>query len=414
MHVLVPIHAFEPGGVERVGLRLAERWRGEGHEVTILLGRDRGPCRDQRPELTYRCFTEPFSTAGWETIWMMGCLVRYLLREQPDVIFCPGLTYTAPCVVAKLLLGRRCPPVLVKVSNDLDRPDIGRLLQWPYRAWLWAQGRLLEQFVAIGPPMHEPVARALRIERERVSVRPDPALSQVQIDELFLPRDEEIAERQDRGRRFLAVGRLAPQKNFALLIDAFARLATPEDQLVIAGEGPCRAALERQVSRLGLASQVSMPGHVGDVAPLYRSSHALVLSSDYEGVPAAVIEALAAGLPIAATLCCDSMGWLLGEGRYGALAPRGDAAALARAMEQACGYDMPRAELAAFVSTFTLERAAGDYLALLGRVCALRLRPAKKVALPRCGNGPAASSSGQSSATRSANVQPNPSAHLRG
>jgi glycosyltransferase involved in cell wall biosynthesis len=374
MHVLVPIHAFEPGGVERVGLRLAERWRAEGQEVTILLGRDRGPCRDQRPELAYRRFAEPFSTAGWETLWMMVCLVRYLLRERADVIFCPGLTYTAPCVVAKLVLGRRCPPVLVKVSNDLDRPDIGRLLQWPYRAWLWAQDCLLEHFVAIGPPMREPVARALRIAPDRVTVLTDPALSRAQVEALSRPRDREIGGRHGRGRRFLAVGRLAPQKNFALLVDAFARLASPEDQLVIAGEGPCRAAIERRVSRLGLAAQVLLPGHVSDVAQLYPSSDALVLSSDYEGVPGVVIEALAAGLPIAATLCCDSMRWLLGEGSYGALAPCGDAAALACAMEQACDREMPRAELAAFVSTFTLERAADDYLALLGRVCASSAR----------------------------------------
>ena len=377
MHILVLIHAFEPGGVERVGLRLGERWRAEGHEVTILLGRDRGPCRDQRPELTYRRFAEPFSTARWETVWMMACLVRYLLRERADAIFCPGLTYTAPCVVAKLLLGRRCPPVLVKVSNDLDRPDIGRLLQWPYRAWLWMQGRLLEQFVAIGPPMRKPIARAMRIEPECVSVVPDPALSQAQIEELSRPRDRKIGRRPGRGRRFLAVGRLAPQKNFSLLVDAFARMATPEDQLVIAGEGPCRAALERRVSRLGLAAQVSMPGHVCDVAALYRHSDALVLSSDYEGVPGVVIEALAAGLPIAATSCCDSMRWLLGKGSYGALAPCGDAAALACAMEQAGGREMPRAELSAFVSAFTLERAAGDYLALLGRICASPARVRK-------------------------------------
>src|SRR5690606_25824631 len=126
----------------------------------------------------------------------------------------------------------------------------------PYRAWLWAQGRLLEQFVAIGPPMREPVARASRIAPERVSVVPDPALSQADIEELSRPRDKDIGARKRRGRRFLAVGRLAPQKNFTLLVDAFARIATPEDRLVIAGEGPGRAALEQRVSRLGLTAQV--------------------------------------------------------------------------------------------------------------------------------------------------------------
>src|SRR5690606_2827986 len=111
------------------------------------------------------------------------------------------------------------------------------LMRWPYRAWLWMQGRLLEQFVAIGAPMREPVARALRIDPERVSVVPDPALSQAQIEGFSQPRDRDIAGRQQgRGRRFLAVGRLSPQKNFMLLLDAFARTAMPEDQLVIAGE----------------------------------------------------------------------------------------------------------------------------------------------------------------------------------
>jgi glycosyltransferase involved in cell wall biosynthesis len=246
-----------------------------------------------------------------------------------------------------------------------------------------------------------------------VSVVPDPALSQAEIEELSRPRDKEIDRRPGPGRRFLAVGRLAPQKNFTLLVDAFARMATPDDQLVIAGEGPCRAALERRVSRLGLTAKVLLPGHVSDVAQLYRSSDALVLSSAYEGVPGVVLEALAAGLPIAATSCCDSMRWLLGEGRYGALAPCGDAAALACAMEQVCGHEMPRAELTAFVSTFTLERAAGDYLALLGGSRHHPPAAAKKVARARCGNGPAASSSGQSSTTRSANVRANSTAHLR-
>ena len=124
MHVLVPIHAFEPGGVERVALRLAERWRAEGHEVTILLGRDRGLCRDQRPDLTYRCYAEPFPTAGWETLWMMACLVRYLLVGQADAIYCPGLTYTRSVLPAGTGQGEQRsrpaghrPPVAMALSR---------------------------------------------------------------------------------------------------------------------------------------------------------------------------------------------------------------------------------------------------------------------------------------------------------
>lgn len=365
MRIAIPIHAFEPGGVERVGLRLAESWQAAGHDVVVVLGRDRGACREERPDLAYRGYREPFPTGGWETIWMMISLTRFLLRERVDVIFCPGLTYTAACVVARLLLGKRCPPVLVKVSNDLDRPDIAGVLRWPYRLWLRVQGRLLDRFVAIGAPMRGEIARDLQIATNRVGVIPDPALTQADLARLD-PATR--SEGTGHGRHFLAVGRLASQKNFPLLLEAFALLAGRGDQLVIAGEGPARDALQAQANRLGLADRIHMPGHVQDTPALYRAADVLVLSSDFEGVPAVVIEALAAGLPIATTDCCASMGWLLDDGRFGCLAPKGDAAGLARAMAAAAQINPPRQDMRRFASGFTIDRASADYLAQLGQL----------------------------------------------
>lgn len=365
MRIAIPIHAFEPGGVERVALRLAQRWRDEGHEVIVVLGRDRGACRDEAPALDYRSWREPVPTDRWETIWMMFTLLRFLLREEVDVIFCPGLTYTAACVVAKLCLGERCPPVVVKVSNDLERPDLGGLMAAPYRLWLWLQGKLLEHFVAIGKPMREPTARALGIAPSAVAVIPDPAISSDQLRAL----SDHTGDASDRasGRHFLAIGRLVPQKNFALLIDAFARIATPQDRLTIAGEGPCRAQLEQQLHASGLAAQVALPGHITAIAPLLHSADAMVISSDYEGVPAVIVEALAAGLPLAATDCCASMLWLLGDGAFGELAPRGDAGALGLAMAQICQRRVPHSAMHAMAGEFTLERSVGLYLTLLKR-----------------------------------------------
>lgn len=368
MRIAIPIHAFEPGGVERVGLRLAERWQAEGHDVVVVLGRDRGTCREDRPELDYRTFAEPLPTDGWETLWMMVCLVRFLWRERVDAVFCPGLTYTAPCVIARLLLSRRCPPVLVKVSNDLDRPDIGGLLRWPYRAWLWLQGRLLDHFVAIGSPMRDEIARDLAVDAAHVTVIPDPALDAADLADLAEPS----SLRDGPGRRFLAVGRLMPQKNFALLLEAFALFAREADRLVIAGEGPLRASLEAQSQRLGLADRTTFAGHVHHTAALYRGADALVLSSDFEGVPAVAIEALAAGLPIAATNCCASMGWLLDDERFGVLAAPGDAAGLAAAMERAATLAVPRSAMRRFAARFTLERASASYCDLLEQLIARR------------------------------------------
>ncbi len=358
MRICIPIHSFEPGGVERVGLRLAERWQAEGEDVTVVLGRDRGPTRGQAPALRYVTRPEPFSTAAWETPWLIWCLWRYLRANPADVIFCAGNTYTVVCVAMKLLLGRRCPPVLVKISNDLVRPDFPAPVRALYRIWLRVQGKLLERFVALAEPMMPQLVAELGVTPSRVTAIPDPALRD---DEIAAPPAPAPAE--DEGRRFLAVARLNRQKNLPLLLEAFARIARPGDRLTIAGEGPERARIERRIAELGFGESVVLLGHVADVRPLLDAAHVLALSSDYEGVPAAVIEALAAGRPVAATDCCASMRWLLQDGDFGALAPPGDAAALGAAMERAATMAPDTAEMQRFSALFTLGKAAPAYLA---------------------------------------------------
>lgn len=364
MRICIPIHSFEPGGVERVGLRLAGHWQTAGHEVTVVLGRDRGPTRDQMraetPGLAYVTRPEPFSTAAWETPWLVWCLWRYLRSERPDVIFCAGNTYTIVCVMMKLMLGRSCPPVLVKISNDLVRHDYSAAVQALYRLWLRTQGRLLDRFVALAEPMRAQVVKELRVAPQRVTAIPDPALRDDELAAPTLP----VPPLAD-GRRFLAVARLNRQKNLPLLLEAFAAIARPTDRLTIAGAGPERARIERRIAALGLGAQIEMRGHVVDVRPLVDQAHALVLSSDYEGVPAVVTEALAAGRPIAATDCCASMGWLLHHGEFGALAPVGDAAALGAAMERAAAMTPPVAAMRDFAASFTLAKAAPAYLAAM-------------------------------------------------
>lgn len=360
MRICIPIHSFEPGGVERVGLRLAERWHAAGHEVTVVLGRNRGPTRAQAPSLRYVTRPEPFSTAAWETPWLIWCLWRFLRRNTADVIFCAGNTYTVVCVAMKLLLGRRCPPVLVKISNDLVRPDFPRPIQPFYRLWLRIQGKLLDHFIALAEPMRPQLIDELGVAPDRVTAIPDPALRDDELAALPSP-----APSMTEGRRFLAVARLNRQKNLPLLLEAFARIKKTGDRLTIAGEGPERAVIERRIAARGLSESVTMLGHVVDVRPLLDAAHALVLSSSYEGVPAVVVEALAAGRPVAATDCCASMRWLLQDGAFGALASVGNAGELAAAMEQAAAMPAQQAEMHRFSSLFTLAKAAPAYLAAM-------------------------------------------------
>jgi len=99
------------------------------------------------------------------------------------------------------------------------------------------------------------------------------------------------------------VGRLEPQKRFDLLIDVFATLHAEraELKLLVAGDGSLAEALKAQVVRLGLTDCCTLLGHRTDVADLHHAFDLFVQSSDYEGTPNAVLEAMALETPIVAT-----------------------------------------------------------------------------------------------------------------
>ena len=163
-------------------------------------------------------------------------------------------------------------------------------------------------------------------------------------------------------RRYVSVGRLAAQKNFTRAIDAFASAARPGDTLAIIGEGGDRPRLERRIAALGLAGSITLPGY-GDVPQALAAADVFVLSSDYEALPAAVVEALASGLPVVATDCCVSMRDLVGS--FGTVVARGDTSALAQALRaQRLPDAAKRAAAATAMQRFTVAQAAADYVGL--------------------------------------------------
>ena len=360
---MVPLHSFAPGGVERVALRLCGAWAADpGLDVQLVMGRDTGAMRGEAPPGLARHVTpEPFPTAAWESLWMMLVLPAHIRRLRPDVIFAAGNSYAVIAVAMKLLLGRRCPPVVLKISNDLERRDMAVPLRWLYHRWLRIQGRLIDRVTGLAEPMRGEIAEYLGMAADRIHIVDDPALAAQDLAALAAIGAAR-APIGDDGRHYVGIGRLARQKNWPLLLEAFARMAGPADRLTILGEGEERGRIERLAERLGIAARLALPGH-GAAAPVLAAGDVFVLSSDFEGVPAVVIEALASGLPVVATGCSVSMPSLVAG--FGTVVPVGDAAALGAAMAAQPVLDAAgRAAAAASVARFTVECAADAYAAL--------------------------------------------------
>ena len=371
MRVLVFLHSFGPGGVERIGLRLAGAWADAGHDVRVLMGRTDGPEKRIAPHNVVYDFAPPHWLARpFETLWMVRQLIPAIRKHRPDVLFCAGGTYTIVAAIVRLILRSECPPIVCKLSSSLDRRDLPLPARFGHAFWLRQHRWFIDRFVALSNVMGEEIAALLRLEPERVALIPNPVLTGEDLESLSTAR----RSRNTPGRLFVAIGRLTRCKNYGLLMRAFAQIATADDRLLIVGEGPQRAALRRIAARLGISDRVEMPGHVSSIAEVLGSADVFVSSSNYEGLPGVIIEALAAGLPIVATASSPNVEHVLRDGELGQLVPIRDLPALAHALENAGTRDsLPLQAMLSVAAQYTIERSAASYLGVLALAASSRV-----------------------------------------
>ncbi len=141
----------------------------------------------------------------------------------------------------------------------------------------------------------------------------------------------------DKEYIFMNVARMYEQKNQMLLINAFADVARryPRARLLFVGDGPLRRVLEQQVTSEGLVAQVEFLGIRDDIPELLHAVDAIVLSSDWEGLPIAVLEGMAAAKPVIGT-AVGGLPELIRDGETGILTPRENRSRLADAMLVMC------------------------------------------------------------------------------
>ena len=223
-------------------------------------------------------------------------LTEFMHREQFDVVH-THLTYAN---ILGNLAGRWSgTPVVSSLHNTAvdpvhahplrDRLELLALRYWAARVVAVA-GRIAEIYQpllggrAVDVALNAAAPFALLDEAERCLVRAELGLTPEQI-------------------LLIAVGRLSAQKAYPDLLQAFAlvRQTCPQAQLLIVGEGALRGVIESRIRELGLGGSVVLAGIRPDVPRLLQAADIFVMSSHFEGLPVAVLEAMTAGLPLAAT-----------------------------------------------------------------------------------------------------------------
>lgn len=317
------------GGAERVIVDLATTLAAAGHRVDLVLARREGPYLADVPDAVQVVDLGTSRVAA-----ALPALARYLRRRRPHAL----LSTLEHANVVALLAARTAPGVRVVVREANTAPlDLGsdggrgRVVGWLMRRLYPRAHRV----VAVS----EGVARALRdglgVPAEKVEVIGNPVVT---------PRVLAGADRAPAHPWFhdggppvvLGVGRLEPQKGFDVLLRAFAAArARHACRLLILGEGGRRAELEALAADLDVADAVALPGFDPDPFPAMAAAGAFVLSSAWEGLPNALIQAMALSTPAVATDCPSGPAEVTDGGRLGWLVPVGDAAALADAIVEA-------------------------------------------------------------------------------
>jgi glycosyltransferase involved in cell wall biosynthesis len=251
-------------------------------------------------------------------------LRRLIHAWRPDVVHAHGLRAGALTAIAVAFVRSSVyhprPALVVTVHNA---PAAGGVTGAIYRVLELIVARTADSVLCVSPDLEERM-RAGGARRVGRALVPAPAAGSVSAETRAVPSG-------DPGRpTVLAVGRLAAQKGFGILLEAAAcwRDMRPGPLLVIVGEGPLEAELKSQAARLRL--DVRFPGYRDDVAALLASAAVFVLPSAWEGQPLILQEALRADVPIVATRVGGTPE-LTGEDAA-LLVPPGDAARLADAV----------------------------------------------------------------------------------
>lgn len=168
---------------------------------------------------------------------------------------------------------------------------------------------------------------------------------------------------KDRQKNLIAAGRLCSQKRFDVLLRAFAKIRNDVDcRLTILGEGKDRSKLQALSVRLGIAHLIQMPGSVSNVPEWLAKADLFVLSSDFEGLPGVVLEALAVNCPVVATDCFPSARALLETATRCYVTPIRDADALASAIYDSLNNGDNTLELSHLTAKYRVSAAIDSHI----------------------------------------------------
>lgn len=314
-HITFFIASLQKGGAQRVLLNLANNFCREGYKVTIVT-QYRYENEYELGEGIERVFSE-ITSEEVSNSRIVNFIRRFVKlrkiwkRIKPDVI----VSFIGKNNLMSIITSRFLNiPVIVSVRGEPHEEYASK--------YIWKIANFLFKY-ADGVIFQTEMGKRAFVEK----VQKRAVVLQNPLNEKFI-RPLYTGERDNT---IISVGRIDKNKNHRLLIEAFSDIAEsyPSYKVIIYGEGESRSELEKLVKEKGLEEKVCLPGVIDDVEQMVERSKIFVLTSNTEGMPNALIEAMALGVPCISTDCpCGGPKELIVDGENGFLIPINDKALL--------------------------------------------------------------------------------------
>jgi glycosyltransferase involved in cell wall biosynthesis len=360
--ILMTMHGLSQGGGDRVAVILANGFAAAGIPTHLALLRDSSTADEELGRLLHPGVS--ISSAGTP----LGSRLRELRRgarfirteiaaHRPAVVLASSSNMAFVTARARRA-GDRWPKLVLKLTVPVAAPpDRGAFRRFYRRnlfAWIFKRYDLA---LTLTDGERDWLVARYPALADRFQTVPN-----AYIDDAMLSPSP---PRPAGPPRLVTAGRMVKQKRHDILLRAFALSARKDTRLTILGDGAWRGELEQLAKSLGIADRVDMPGYTADVRPELHRSDLFVLSSDYEGLPAVVLEALACNLPVATTDNFLGAREMLESEPSCAVVPLQDPAALARVIDRCLERSGDPRDLRAIAEPYRIDASIAAHIAVL-------------------------------------------------
>lgn len=355
------------GGAERTVIQLANSFAEQGYNIHLAVCDLNAAKGKLLPEVNPKIELINFDCG--RVIHSILPLKKRLKHENYDCLVATQTHTNIVAAIATRLAGVNTALILREVSTSSKNVHLQGIAKFALKTLVNMTYPIAKQVVCVSKGVQTDFREFYNYKKNNLTTIYNPVLDDAYFEKLKAPVEHRFFN--SHHKVILAVGRLTEAKNFGLLIRAFKDLHTtyPETRLIILGEGEKRQEFEALVASLGLKDVVDLPGFDSNPYAYFKYAALFVLSSNWEGLPGVLIQALASKVKVVSTNCPSGPMEILDQSKFGLLVECDQQVALRQAIQQAIfgNYvQYSNDEFERHIQQFNKSTALKQYLMLMG------------------------------------------------